>query len=144
MQIVGASGAVMGFVGLTVADIAINSGDLLQILLRLIIILAAVVFFIVTAVTKVFAALRSHRRLTTLLYTQRTCQLPWPDSSTIDPRRAVKTTLSGCLLMHASCGQSTVDPWLVNLLLLQKTCRASKTCCALRELLEQKTKIGAL
>ncbi len=56
---VGASGAVMGFVGLTVADIAINSGDLLHILLRLSIILAAVVFFIVTAVTKVSAALKT-------------------------------------------------------------------------------------
>lgn len=43
----------MGFVGLTLADMAINSGDLLQILLRLVIILAAVIFFIVTAVTEV-------------------------------------------------------------------------------------------
>lgn len=43
----------MGFVGLTIADIAINSGDLPQILLRLIVILAAVIFFIVTAITKV-------------------------------------------------------------------------------------------
>lgn len=53
MQIVGASGAVMGFVGLTIADIAINSGELTQVMLRLAIIAAVVIFFVVTAVTEV-------------------------------------------------------------------------------------------
>ena len=55
----------MGFVGLTVADIAINAGDLTQVLLRLIIIFAAVTFFIVTAITKVGLVLP----LAILLYT---------------------------------------------------------------------------
>ena len=69
LQVVGASGAVMGFVGLTIADIAINSGDLPQVLLRVIIIVAAVTFFIVTAVTKVGLILP----VTVSLYTLSEC-----------------------------------------------------------------------
>lgn len=52
-QVVGASGAVLGFVGLTVADLAMNFEDLPSALLRLTITAAAIIFFIVTAVTKV-------------------------------------------------------------------------------------------
>lgn len=59
-QVVGASGAVMGFVGLTIADLTLNCGEWIHVLLRLIIILAAVIFFIVTAVTKVGDKTISH------------------------------------------------------------------------------------
>jgi len=52
LQVVGASGAVMGFVGLTVADLVVNSGGTLNWLLRLVIITATAIFLIVTAVTK--------------------------------------------------------------------------------------------
>ena len=43
----------MGFVGLTIADLTINCGNVIHMLLRLVIVVAAVIFFIVTAVTKV-------------------------------------------------------------------------------------------
>ena len=52
MQVVGASGAVMGFVGLTLADLVVNSESTLNVLLRIAVITAAAVFLIVTAVTK--------------------------------------------------------------------------------------------
>lgn len=51
-QVVGASGAVMGFVGLTLADLVVNSGGPLNMLLRLAVITAAAIFLIVTSVTK--------------------------------------------------------------------------------------------
>ena len=50
---VGSSGAVLGFVGLTVADLVVNHDDLFHALMRLVIIIASATFFIVTAVTKV-------------------------------------------------------------------------------------------
>lgn len=65
LQVVGASGAVMGFVGLTLADLVVNSGSVISVLLRLAIITAAAVFLIVTAVTKA--------RFTTSYTTQSVC-----------------------------------------------------------------------
>ena len=53
MQVVGSSGAVLGFVGLTVADLVVNHENLFHALMRLVIIVASATFFIVTAVTKV-------------------------------------------------------------------------------------------
>ena len=52
-QVVGASGAVLGFLGLAVADLVVNFGSLLFALARLAFIIAAACFFIVTAITKV-------------------------------------------------------------------------------------------
>ena len=42
----------MGFVGLTLADLVVNSESMLSVLLRIAVITAAAVFLIVTAVTK--------------------------------------------------------------------------------------------
>ena len=49
---VGASGTVLGFVGLTVLDVLLNIPKKLFLCLRLIIILAALIFFIITVATK--------------------------------------------------------------------------------------------
>lgn len=43
----------MGFIGLTFADLTVNFGGLRQGLLRILITAAAIIFFIVTAVTQV-------------------------------------------------------------------------------------------
>ena len=61
LQVVGASGAVMGFVGLTLADLVVNSESMLNVLLRIAVITAAAVFLIVTAVTKVWSEPSPHQ-----------------------------------------------------------------------------------
>lgn len=65
-QVVGASGTVLGFVGLTVADLVVNFGELRTALLRLVITAAAIIFFIVTAVSKARRSLLTSTRGTLL------------------------------------------------------------------------------